>query len=379
MSFKPFLRGRTWWARIPSIGSPTSTRALTPRSLGTENREAALDMQRFLRWLKTRREAWLLHELSEGRIKVEHAYDAYIDGRIEAFIGEARDGKKDPLLEPLITPWVKELERRKKPVATERAKYERQIRTLIGATGGITRLSQLTKPRIRAWLASLDVGQPNRYRAALSSFCEFLILEELLGLNPVRGVPASKEKEPRRRHLSPDEATELLQAIEDPDARALHALMLATGIEVGVAVLLKRRDIDRKTRTVFARGTKRAHRQRTCYVYDRWNAAWAIVEKHLAKSKALPEARVFATDYYAARTALAGALNAKKITDYHTHDHRHTWAVQAVRDGISIQAVAQQLGHRDAVMTLRVYGVFRATGADFGAKNLSNVTISHTG
>jgi integrase len=40
-------------------------------------------------------------------------------------------------------------------------------------------------------------------------------------------------------------------------------------------------------------------------------------------------------------------------------DHRHTWAVRAVRSGMPIAAVAEQLGHSDGgVLALKVYGRF---------------------
>jgi integrase len=44
---------------------------------------------------------------------------------------------------------------------------------------------------------------------------------------------------------------------------------------------------------------------------------------------------------------------------YTLRDHRHTWAVRAVRSGGPIGAVAEQLGHSDGgILALKVYGRF---------------------
>ncbi len=56
---------------------------------------------------------------------------------------------------------------------------------------------------------------------------------------------------------------------------------------------------------------------------------------------------------------------AKLDPAYTQHGHRHTWAVQAIRDGIPLHVVAHQLGHRDPTMTLRVYGRFVPTSSDY--------------
>jgi len=67
--------------------------------------------------------------------------------------------------------------------------------------------------------------------------------------------------------------------------------------------------------------------------------------------------------------ALKDACATLGIEDYHPHDWRHTWAVQAIRDSLPLNTVAAQLGHKDAVMTLRIYGKFVPVAADFARVN----------
>lgn len=43
---------------------------------------------------------------------------------------------------------------------------------------------------------------------------------------------------------------------------------------------------------------------------------------------------------------------------YTARDHRHTWAVRAVRSGWPIDAVARQMGHIDGTLVMKVYGRF---------------------
>lgn len=366
----PYLRGKVWWARVPRIGE-----APVPRSLGItgkDNRDRAVVVCDFLRWLRERGEAWLLDQLAAGKVSVQKAYRAYVDNRLPAFIVELRDGITDTDLEPLVAAWQKELVRQRRPNADTRAKYLRQIRTLI-EDGKPFRRSQFTRQRIRAWLDALGVGQTNRYRAALSSFAKFLVLEDVLSSNPVVLVPMAKESEPRTLHLSQDEARRLLAALPVP-FRGFHALMLATGMEFGAASKVKPEDIG--NRQVYAAGTKRSHRRRVVGVYDRWLWAWDLFMADVPAGGP-PDKPIFAgIDYDNNRAALTKALKAAELPDdYTTHDHRHTWAVQAIKDRVPRPMISHNLGHRDAAMLDRVYGRFIPTGADFA----SIASISRTG
>lgn len=357
----PFLRGKVWWARIPRIGE-----APIPRSLGVtgkDNRDAALLRCDFLRWLRSRQESWLLDEMALGRVPVAKVYRAYAENRLPAFIVELRDGAQDVDLEPLVGAWQKEMTRQRRPNAETRAKYLRQVRTLI-PEGQPFKRSQFTKLAIMDWLAGLGVGQPNRYRAALSSFARFLVLRDVLATNPVVQVPMARESEPRTLHLDQAQAKALLMVLPAPFA-AFHALMLATGMEFAAAKAVRPEDIG--DRQVYAAGTKRSHRRRTVGVYDRWLWAWQFFLE--ARPAAKPGQPIFAAiDYDNNRHALTKAIAAAELpADYTTHDHRHTWAVQAIRDRIPRPMISHNLGHRDAAMLDRVYGRYIPTGADFAS------------
>lgn len=371
---KPYLRGTTWWARIPRPGAIAAPRSLGVQ--GKQNKDVALDVCRFLAWLKGRRETWLLDQFARGSVAIGAAYTAYLEHRLPSFITEARDGVTNVDLEPFVAKWQQELARRKKPNAEGRAKYLRQVRTLIPA-GQPFRRSEFTRARVMAWLQTLEVGATNRYRAALSSFAEYLLDHDVLATNPVRQVKMARESSPRTLHLSVADATALVGVIDAP-YDVLHALMLSTGMEVSAALAVKRRDVDLDGLAVYARGTKTATRERTCYVTATWEPVFARVANHA--KHLTPDAPLFpGLDVWGALAALRRALAAKGLPrEYRTHDHRHTWAVAALRDGIEAHAVAAQLGHSNAVMLRTVYGKYVPNRADFRRNDTADRTTPLT-
>lgn len=370
VSPSPFLRGQQWWARIPQLEADAIQRPLGVGG-GEPNRDVAENVCRFLHWCKARRESFLLEHMGGGAVQAGAAYTAYVDNRLDRFIVELRDGIQDVDIEPFVARWQKELARKKKPNADSRAKYLRQVRTLI-ADGVPFRKSQFTKQAIRTWLSDLPVGQPNRYRAALSSFAEFLVFEDVLAGNPVLQVKAGKEAEPRTEHLSQADAKKLIAAMAgEPVYQALHAAMLATAMEYGAAKAIDPGTVSETS--AYAAGTKRAHRKRTCTIYKRWTWAWKIAHAYLQQFKDGSRPFGGVSVYQSAHALERGLKAANLVRDYTQHDHRHTWAVQGIRDGLALHVVAHQLGHRDSTMTLRVYGRFTPMASDY-----DNATVSAT-
>jgi integrase len=254
-------------------------------------------------------------------------------------------------LEPFIARWIREMERRGTPSAAQRLRYERQVRTLI--TPAFT-LKRLTRPEIRRWLEELPLGQPNRYRAALMAFCNFLVLEEIIPVNPVRDVPASKERAPRDRHLTPEETRALCAHLRDAghvvDA-AFQAFLACTAADVRSALAAKATD----PRVI--EGTKTAARSRRIVITDSW---WSLWDQFVEPVICLPRSgswRAFGTlSYWPVRGRFLAACAALGIEDFHMKDHRHSWAVQAFKDRLPLWEIAQQLGHSSPAMALKVYG-----------------------
>lgn len=138
-----------------------------------------------------------------------------------------------------------------------------------------------------------------KYHSAMSSFCEFLILKEVLQANPMHAVMVAKQPPPRMRSLEQHEVTELAEAQREP-YRSLSALLHGTGLEISTALGLKRCDIDVVTHELRAKGTKTDARDRQVFVAD-W--AWPYLETQIRNL--LPNALVF------------GGVNRWKASDQH--------------------------------------------------------------
>lgn len=374
-TIRPFLRGTTWWARVPRLNGPSVQRSLGIR--GRDQREAAEAVCAFLWTLKSRRDEWILDEMAAGRVRVGEAYDAHRARRLERFIAERQAGLSDPDLEPMVDRWWRHMQARGRPRLGTAWKYVKQVRTLIPGGKPFPR-SALTRRRISEWLDGLGITQPNRHRAALSRFCGYLVERDLLPANPVHHVQAAAEHEPRCRYLSESETAAVLGALEEPFKTA-HALMASTGMEISAVLALRRQDVAETPEglTVRARGTKRASRDRVVRIIG--SGAERLLRARLAAL--LPAAKVFPSLTHAnALAALRAACTAVGIADYRTHDWRHTFAVRELRAGRSLQVVAHQLGHLNTIMAQRVYGRFVPEALDYAPRLLrqSATTSNYT-
>lgn len=149
--------------------------------------------------------------------------------------------------------------------------------------------------------------------------------------------------------------------------RALAALREGAGVEISAALKMRRRDVNDDEHTVHVHGSKNAWRDRVALVDD-W--AWPFVAG-AAKAK-LPDSLIFVDELGAAPTRDSAmrshrrALKALGLDSRYTlHDSRHSFAVRWMREGLDPQLIANNLGHKDATMVLRIYGKYRPTAADF--------------
>ena len=179
-------------------------------------------------------------------------------------------------------------------------------------------------------------------------------------VNPMRSITPPPASPARVEWRDVPELTRIADGQPEP-YRTLSALLAGTGIEVSVAVQLKRRDVDSARREIRAAGTKTHARDRIARVAQ-W--AWPYVERHIAALH--PDTPLFppGVDRWAARETRVDACKALGIANYRQQDHRHSWAVRALRAGTPVELVSRQLGHANAVLVLKVYGRFRPTHED---------------
>lgn len=299
----------------------------------------------------------LLDAIASKVITVGQLYDAYSSSGLNSL----REQLHDINLEPYVTAWVKGLRTDLAPDTV--AHYELYVGSLISKDKRFPR-SSLSYERITTWLGSLTVGKSTKrkYHASLSGFCEYLKSIGVLQRNPMREVKAPRPSAPRMRYLEMSDILRLSAAQPAP-YNVLSTLLHGTGIEVSVALGLKRRDVDTLRKEIRARGTKTKSRDRHARVAE-W--AWPQVEQHIALL--MTNAPLFpGINRWTASDKHREACKALEIEEYQLRDSRHTYAVRAIRAGAPFEVVAQQLGHADTTMVVRVYGRFKPSEQEMTA------------
>jgi integrase len=242
------------------------------------------------------------------------------------------------------------------------ARYEVHLRTIPGDRLTWPR-STLTPAGVERWLSGLEVAGPTKrkYFAALSSFIGYARSIGELTTDPLVLLSPPPAAAPSVEFLELGEVKQLLEACAEPE-RTLFAFLYGTGCDLSTALTLRRRDVELGEREVRARGTKSYNRDRIVTVAE-W--AWPHLVAHC--KTLLPDAPLFpGLSRWTASDLHRAALTAQKLLrkGITLHAARHHWAVRALRAGTPVELVARQLGHKDGVLCLKVYGRFLPTGAE---------------
>jgi integrase len=296
----------------------------------------------------------LLDAVVSGRLSLPMLYAAHSLNRLD----DLRDRINDVDLSPLVDEWLAAIGGRVCKDTVEH--YRVHVRSLIAEHQSFPR-SELTFERLAAWLSSVKRSKATqrKYHAAMTGFCRYLRSRGILTHNPMRDVKAPAASAPRLRYLDHPDVKRIIAALEEP-YRTIVALMHGTGIEVSAALAVKRRDLDLNRREIRARGTKTKSRDRVVIV-EPWVLPY--LKRHVRRL--MPNAPLFPSlNRWTVSDKHREACKLLEIEDYQLRDSRHTFAVRAVRAGAPFEVVAQQLGHADTTMAIRVYGRFRPTAEE---------------
>lgn len=350
----PFSRPGT---RLLYVKVPTKHRGgWLNRSTGTADRTLAMRMGRMLEELGPRgkREIQFLDAIRKSELSVAELYDAYSEG------ADGLEALKRRLLEvdvePVVTRWLESLRGYVAP--DTRKHYQKHVRTLI-PQGVRFPSSRLRTAELISWIETIPgkPGTKRKYHAAMSRFCQYLVGLEIINSNPMRNVKPPSPARPRTEYLEHANVLRLVEAQEEP-YRTLSALIHGTGMEVSVAIAIRRRDIEKTGDgkwAIVARGTKTRVRTRRVYL-DRW--AIPYIERSI--SMLTPDAHIFPEmNRWTPSDVHRAACKRLGIENYTLRDARHTWAVRATRAGASPEIVRRQLGHANTQMVNLVYAPFR--------------------
>lgn len=347
-----YRRGKVYWAWI-RLRNDRRRRV----SLGTRDRRVAREIERTLRMLADHREWELLEAAADGTLSPGEVYDHERRNDLSALRARLNDAD----LADHVDPWLAWLKGRVSSATAK--KYLRQLRHLIPEEKPCLR-SEMSRAKVTRALHELERrlsgSTVRQYHAAWSSFFRYLVDIEVLRENPVRRVRLPRPNPPRERWLPLDLSMRLVEA-QPPPYRALAALREGAGVEISAALSTRRRDVDRDRHIVHVHGTKNMWRDRLVRVDD-W--AWPHLEEHIRNL--LPDALLWGgITYDAALHAHRWACKALNIPDYQQHDARHSYAVRHMKAGDDVFLIANQLGHRDPSMVLKIYGKYRPQPEDF--------------
>jgi integrase len=276
-------------------------------------------------------------------------------------------------LSPLVDDFYTALTRAAEAVSDDTAKHYRAAVRLFVPKNELVPLSKLCDRELRQWLEDMDdveAGTVRKRGIGMMRFIGWLRGKGHLHYDPMADITLPPQGPPLCHYIEVADATRLADTCTG-QYRLLEYVLPGTAIEVTTSLRIRVRDVSKAETSIHAPGTKSYNRDRVVIVAD---FAWPAVLE-LMKGKHA-DARLFdlIPDRWYARDAHASAVAALVAKDHRVYaemaggiahnytmrDHRHTWAVRAVRSGWPIPGIAEQLGHGDGgVLALRVYGRFR--------------------
>src|SRR5437868_6705977 len=236
-------------------------------------------------------------------------------------------------------------------------------------------VEQIDHLTIREWLATLHSDHKKkasiaRKLAALRTFFQFLVREEVIESNPAKLVATPRKEKKLPVHLSIEDA---IRFIETPDAesdfgkrdRAILELLYATGIRVGELVNIDLRHIDfnQKLLRVFGKRSKVRIVPFGEPAAKALHEYLSVREKFLMNAPATKrDAQPLILNYQGTRmtTRSVGRLVEKYIRlcagihDISPHALRHSFATHLLDSGADLRDIQELLGHA-RLSTTQIY------------------------
>ncbi|HEV2136985.1 MAG TPA: site-specific integrase [Terracidiphilus sp.] len=271
-----------------------------------------------------------------------------------------------------------------------KAKRKPQYRTAaivkahILPTLGAVELSKLTHGKVKAWRDKVaetaprlrtKAGKPQAYRAvdessqrARQATANRILTVLKAGLNYAKTEsrriatdsawvdvkPFAKVDVPKVRFLTPVEVTAVVGKCE-PDFQSLVKGALLTGCRYGELTAMTVADFNPKDGQVYVAQSKNGEAR-----YVDLNDAGIDFFKHLSSERKTADALFQRANGKAWKTSeqfrpMNAACDAAKVDGVTFHILRHTYASHSLMAGMTIEVLAQQLGHKDTRITMRHY------------------------
>ena len=225
---------------------------------------------------------------------------------------------------------------------------------------------QVTADDVRRYLAyHLDRGLSRhtvrRHHAVIAALYAWLISPEiaLAEVNPVRAVPAPRLPQQKVKSLTHDQIDALLEAATRSRTkrrnRALILFLLDTGARASEVAGVRLAGADLNSGRVRVEGKGR--KQRYVYLGKRTlSAVWLYLKEERPEPMQVGDDHLFLTDdgYPITRHTLRGIMcRLSHAVGFHVHTHqfRHTAAIERLRNGMDLVSVQHLLGHESIAVT----------------------------
>ena len=247
-------------------------------------------------------------------------------------------------------------------------RYARMIRAFLDHER-IAEPHELTHARLRAYL--LDYSTRHRpsttslCRAALRSFCAFLLDAELLDHDPSSRLRVPRRQPPLPRALTTTELDDLRHAIEQPSGlpqatrwqwqrnRRVVCLCLYAGCRISEAAALRWHDVDIARRQLVVRDGK-GGKSRAIPMHGQLIAELERVRDPQPGAAVAGRADGKPLHLHSIDHIFSRWLPARGVLGVTAHRLRHTLATQLYEAGCDIYAIQQILGHASPDTT-RIY------------------------
>ncbi len=246
---------------------------------------------------------------------------------------------------------------------------------IVGTRLGGRRLSAVRPSEVQAWASDrAQVLAPTTLRALVSllrSVYSNAVLDRLVASSPVVRVQLPRADRERVVPLTVEQVLEIADTVP-ARYRAMVITQAGLGLRIGELLALRVEDVDFLRRTVRIewqigpktqeRVAPKTPRSRRTVPLPRVVAD--ALAAHLAEFPPGDDGSIFTSsagvvywpEVYGSRVFAAAAKRAGLPTGTTTHDLRHHYASVLLAAGESVVAVAERLGHENAMLVLKTYG-----------------------
>ncbi|MEO6393446.1 MAG: tyrosine recombinase XerC [Pyrinomonadaceae bacterium] len=228
---------------------------------------------------------------------------------------------------------------------------------------------------IREWLATLHTAHKKktsvaRKLAALRTFFQFLVREEIVDLNPARLVATPRLEKKLPVHLSAEDA---VRFIETPDTannlgkrdRAILELLYATGVRVSELTKLDLSDVDYQGKIIRVTGKRRKQRSvpfgdPALQAINQYLAVREDILRHASPAERDDQALILNYQGTRITTRSVGRMVDKYILicagihNVSPHSLRHSFATHLLDSGADLRDIQELLGHA-RLSTTQIY------------------------